>query len=190
MGRLSAILKEEVGGFHCRLAIAQQLVSLLPDCTLARLRTWLYRLGGVNIGRGTTIFGKQRITGGCSGSLLRIGKNCFLNGGTCFNLGEQIILEDNVYVGMDCLLITCSHELGPAEQRAGAVTTGRIQIGRGAWIAARVTLLPGVSVGSGCIVGAGSVVTKDIPCNVLAAGVPARVIHSLDGPSPEDIQHR
>ena len=55
-----------------------------------------------------------------------------------------------------------------------------ITIGDNCWFGANVTVMPGVKIGSGCVIGAGSVVTKDIPDNSLAIGVPARVIKEID----------
>lgn len=53
-------------------------------------------------------------------------------------------------------------------------------IGRQVWLGASVTVVPGVSIGDGAIVGAGAVVTKDVPARTIVAGVPARVIRSID----------
>jgi len=66
------------------------------------------------------------------------------------------------------------------KRRAGTPRTAPVRIGAGAWIGAQATILPGVTIGEGAVVGAGSVVTRDIPPNVTAAGVPARVIRSLE----------
>ena len=77
--------------------------------------------------------------------------------------------------------MTNTHKLGTAEQRATDLIAHPIAIGDGAWLGARCTVLPGVTVGAGAVVAAGSVVTKDVPPNALAAGVPAVVKRMMDG---------
>jgi maltose O-acetyltransferase len=70
--------------------------------------------------------------------------------------------------------------------RSGARKYGAIEIGDGAWLASRVMVLPGVRIGAGAVVAAGSVVTRDVPDNTLVAGVPARVARSLSADGHPD----
>lgn len=186
-GKLLDIVRSEFGGWHPRLQFAQALVALLPPEAGLRLRPRLYRLGGVRLGRGTVLSGRLRLTGtGPVTRRLLIGAHCYLNENTTFNLGADVVLEDNVSVGMECLFLTNTHELGTPEFRAGAVHAKPIRVGRGAWLGARVTVLPGVTIGAGTVVAAGAVVAKDLPPNVLAGGVPAKVLRELpDGPTLE-----
>ena len=86
----------------------------------------------------------------------------------------------NVRVGHDVSLFTITHAIGSRQLRCGTSTVGGIDIGEGAWLASRVTVLPGVTIGAGAVVGVGSVVTRDVPPNTLVAGVPARVIRTLE----------
>lgn len=88
--------------------------------------------------------------------------------------GGRVTFEENSRVGPGVMIITSSHEVASGEKRAGARTYEEVVIGRGAWIGARATILPGVRVGEGCIVAAGSVVTTDCEPHHLYAGVPAR----------------
>ncbi|MGZ6099020.1 MAG: DapH/DapD/GlmU-related protein, partial [Myxococcaceae bacterium] len=67
---------------------------------------------------------------------------------------------------------------------AGPSRSAPIVIGDGAWIAARVTILPGVTIGAGAIIGAGSVVTRDVSPHTLAVGNPARVVRRLNAAEP------
>ena len=183
--RLSRVLSSELSGCHPRLQFVQGVTALLPTDAFMRLRPRLYRLAGVRIGRGTVILGRLRLSG--SGAVVKrliIGNDCVLNDNVAFNLGSTVTLEDNVSVGMDCLFITNSHEMGRSAFRAGRVVSRPIRVGRGAWLGARVTVLPGVTVGAGAVVGSGALVAKNVDENVLVGGVPARFIRELDGRGP------
>lgn len=92
--------------------------------------------------------------------LLRIGDRC--------NIGSQVILMDNSFHGID------------PERRDEEPEPQPVVLEDNVWLAARVIVLPGVTVGKNSVVGAGSVVTRDVPPNVLAAGMPAKVIRSLE----------
>jgi len=82
---------------------------------------------------------------------------------------------------MEVLLCTSTHEIGSESQRAGTTIQLPIIIEDGCWVGARANILPGVKIGKGCIIAAGSVVTKDCEPNGLYAGVPAKRIRDLDG---------
>ncbi len=110
---------------------------------------------------------------------IRIGNQVFLNAGVviysevAITICDDVALSNEVYV-MD----TDSHGLEGKPARAGAVT-----IGRGTWVGARAIVLPGVTIGARVMVAAGSVVTNDVPDEVLVAGNPARVIRPLSYPA-------
>jgi len=175
------VLREETAGIHPRLDLVQVLAALIPPVAGLRLRRVLYRLAGLSIGDGTVIMGALHITGeGPLAGRFQVGKHCVLNERVYFNLGGSVVLEDNVTVGMETIFLTVSHRIGTSDFRGGQTDARPIRVGRGAWLGARVTILPGVTVGAGTVVGAGSVVTADLPPDVLAAGVPARVIRSLE----------
>lgn len=120
----------------------------------------------VNIYRGAEIFGPVSI-----GSRTFINRDAYLRSGT--NIGA------NVNIGPFSRFITDSHEIADSRKRAGKNITKDIVVGDGTWIGASVTVLGGVTIGSGSIVAAGAVVTTDIPPNSVAAGIPARVVKSL-----------
>lgn len=87
-----------------------------------------------------------------------------------------ITIEEGVMLGSEVALLTVNHE--PKNIRV--IFTKEILIKKNAWIGARVSILPGVTIGENAIVGTGSVVTKDIPDNAVAVGNPARVIKIIE----------
>ena len=86
-----------------------------------------------------------------------------------------ITIEDGVMMGPEVAMLTVNHE--PKNIRV--IKTKEIVIKKNAWIGARVSILPGVTIGENAIVGTGSIVTNDIPANSIAVGNPARVIKSI-----------
>jgi acetyltransferase-like isoleucine patch superfamily enzyme len=78
------------------------------------------------------------------------------------------------------LLLTGGHVIGPPGRRAAELTCEPIVVGTGAWLGARVTVLPGVTIGDGAVVAAGAVVTRDVAPHTVVAGVPARHLNDLD----------
>ncbi|MCU1590529.1 MAG: acetyltransferase [Frankiales bacterium] len=109
---------------------------------------------------------------------IRIGNGVFINAGSivyselAITIGDDVALANEVYV-MD----TPSHGMEGRDPQPAAVT-----IGRGTWVGARAIVLPGVTIGSRVVVAAGSVVTRDVPDEVLVGGNPARVIRPLTYP--------
>ena len=87
-----------------------------------------------------------------------------------------VTIEDGAMLGPEVGLFTVNHE--PKNIRV--LRTKEIHIKKNAWIGARVSILPGVTIGENAIVGTGSVVTKDVPDNSIAVGVPAKIIKTLD----------
>ena len=110
---------------------------------------------------------------------IHIGRNFVGN----FNLSildeAEVRIGDNVFIGPNCSLITIIHAFEPEQRNAGVMAANPVTIGDNVWIAANVVVLPGVEIGDGAIIGAGSVVTKSIPANTLAAGNPCRVIREI-----------
>lgn len=88
-------------------------------------------------------------------------------------------IGDEVRIGPFVRLITDTHDIGPAQRRAGKARFDPISIGAGTWIGASVTVLGGVAIGAGCIVAAGAIVTGDVADNTMVGGVPAKFIREL-----------
>ena len=120
------------------------------------------------------------------GSHIFIGKNTFINMNACLLDTANIIIEDEVMLGPNVSLFTAGHPLREIERRQipsthlGLEYALPITIKKGAWLAGNVTVLPGVTIGERAVIGAGSVVTKDIPADSVAVGSPARVIRTID----------
>lgn len=111
---------------------------------------------------------------------IHVGKNFYSN----FNLvildGAPVRFGDNVFIAPDCGFYTAGHPLEAAERNKGLEYARPITVGDNVWFGAHVSVLPGVTIGDNCVIGAGSVVNKDIPANSLAAGNPCRVIRQID----------
>lgn len=111
------------------------------------------------------------------GANIRVGKNVFINHACTFMDRGGITLGDDVFIGPKVCLITENHGLEPSLRRT--LTSKPIHIERGVWIGAGAIVLPGVTVGENAVIGAGSVVTHDVPANTVAAGNPAKVIRKI-----------
>lgn len=107
-----------------------------------------------------------------------VGKNVFINS-NCTMLDQGgIFIEDYVMIGPNVTLVTTNHPLDPNDRTV--LLNRPIRLKRNCWIGADVTILPGVTVGENSVVGAGSVVTKDIPDNCVYAGNPAKFIKNIE----------
>lgn len=127
-------------------------------------------LDGCAIASGTW-FGGRKIT---------IGRGSFLNFGVWIEASAPVTIGRNVDIGHQVMICTSTHEMGSSEKRAGTPYAEPVTIEDGCWIGARVTLLPGVTVGRGSFVTAGAVVTHDVPPNTMVGGVPAKMIRTLE----------
>ncbi len=125
-----------------------------------------------------------------AGRLLSIGSDSILTGSVFVDLAASVHIGDRVFIGHDVMLLTVDHTIGGSEQRCGHREIGPIDVGDGVWLGTRVTILPGVSIGAGSVVAAGSVVTKDVPPNSLVSGVPASVRRELDPAPSASSRHR
>ena len=114
------------------------------------------------------------------GYQVRIGARTFLNYGVTVLDAAEVRIGTDVQIGPGVQLITALHPLDPVQRRAGLETAVPVTIGDGAWLAAGVIVLPGVSIGQDTVVGAGSVVTRDLPARQLCFGNPCRAIRPVD----------
>lgn len=113
------------------------------------------------------------------GNHIDLGSDVFINHNCYFMDCAQISVGNHVFIGPDCGFYTATHPLQYSLRNQGLEQALAITIGDNCWIGAKVSVMPGVSIGSGSVIAAGAVVTKNIPENCLAAGVPAKVIRKI-----------
>ena len=106
--------------------------------------------------------------------------DCFFANHNCQILdGGKVKFGDYVFIAPNCLFTTAEHALDVEQRNEGLEVALPITVGNNVWIGAGVTVLGGVTIGDNTVIGAGSVVTKDIPSNVIAVGVPCRVVREI-----------
>jgi maltose O-acetyltransferase len=168
------LLREETSGIHPRLIALNLTLGLLPRQQARETRARLFSLAGFRIGAGTRIASTPKINGGPDlFDKLLIGKDCTIETDCVFDLGEQITLGDRVTLSPGVMILTSTHELDIREHRAGPLQLAPVTIGDGAWLGPRSVILPGVNIGAGAIVNAGSVVNKDVQAQTRVGGTPA-----------------
>ena len=110
---------------------------------------------------------------------ITVGRNFYMNhGGVILDAGG-VTFGDNVFIAPNCLFSTAGHPLDTAQRNRGLEYAYPITVGDNVWFGAGVIVLPGVTIGSDTVIGAGSLVNRDIPAGVVAAGNPCRVIRPL-----------
>ena len=113
------------------------------------------------------------------GKYISIGEGCYFNGGTTFIDDWKIEIGRECLFGPNVTLCTTGHPISPAHRMDGMYSFP-IKIGNRCWIGANSIIMPGVTIGDNSVIGAGSVVTKDIPENVVAFGSPCHVYRKID----------
>jgi acetyltransferase-like isoleucine patch superfamily enzyme len=163
-----------------RRIIGRGVSFALPQFAFNRTRTLVLRAMGLRIGLRSRVMGPLDITGpGNAPELFSVGDDSFISGPLYVDVGAAVRIGNRVQIGHHVLLLTQEHEIGPSESRCGDIVAKPITIGDGVWIASRVTVLPGVSIGKGAVVAAGALVRRDVEPNTLVAGVPARFVRAL-----------
>ncbi len=140
----------------------------------------------------------------------RVGKNVWIEPDFRCEFGKNIVIEDDVYINFGCIILDCaevtigSHTLiGPnaglyaanhctdaTERINGGCYSKPIHIGKNVWLGGDVKVVGGVTIGDNTIIGAGSIVIKDIPSNVIAAGNPCKVIREITEKDKTDYSER
>jgi FkbH-like protein len=140
--------------------------------------------GSIRFGSGLSLIGAyvpvELVTS--EGGSIEMGDNVWLNFGCAFSARSRITVGNGAQFGQHCIVADSDH---PEDASGLALEAKPIEIGDDVWVAGRVTVRPGVKIGRGSVITAGSVVENDIPAGVIAGGIPARVIRRL-GDTPLD----
>ena len=139
-----------------------------------KIRQFLGQIIDSEIDESVTIFTPFHIN---YGKNTQIGKSVFINFDCVFLDLGGITIEDGVLIAPKVSLLSEGHPISP-EQRHSLVPK-HIHIKKNAWIGANATILHGVTIGQNAVVAAGSVVTKDVPDNVVVGGIPAQILKEL-----------
>lgn len=116
------------------------------------------------------------------GQHLTVGKEVFINACCHFQDHGGVTLGDGCQIGHAVVFATLNHGIAPAER--ATTRPAPIVLGRRVWVGSNATILQGVTIGDNAVVAAGAVVTKDVPANVVVAGVPARIVRHIDPSKP------
>ena len=111
---------------------------------------------------------------------IEAGENFYMNHNCVVLDCAKVTFGDNVFIGPNCSFYTPIHPLKAEERNSGIEKALPIKVGNNVWFGGNVTVLPNVEIGDNSVIGAGSVVTKNIPSNCLAVGNPCRVIKEIN----------
>ena len=179
---------------------ASNLLIQKTDAAMRRLRMTWFRLLGMQLGSGAHLR-RVKVTGNCqdirigantylddylvlqvsgppNGKIkIEIGANCGFNRFSVIDACEHVVIGDRTRVGPSVFITDHDHGILTAQTTKALLLKGEpTMIGEDVWLGAGVKILKGVTIGDCCIVGAESIVTKDLPPNSIAVGIPAKVI--------------
>lgn len=110
---------------------------------------------------------------------ISVGDNFYANYNVTILDGAPVTFGNNVFIAPNCVFSTAGHPLNVEQRNKGLEIALPITVGDNVWIGTQVSVLPGVTIGNNTVIGAGSVVNRDIPDGVIAAGNPCRVIREI-----------
>ena len=170
-GRVGRIIRRNMYGMFLSSGAGLTIDSSVVIAGMANIT-----LGkNCSIGRNTSIFARE--------GKISIGNNFSINEGSTLGSDlSEIVIGDDVMIAQNVVLRSADHVFEDPNTpiKLQGHKTGKISVGDGAWIGANVVIVKGVSIGQHSVIGAGSVVTSDIPSMSVAAGVPGRVIKRRD----------
>lgn len=163
--------------------LSQEFNNLFEDEIMERDKILHELLDG--IGEGTFMLGPVRFHYGCHTT---VGSHCFMNFNFTVQDDARVKIGNHCNFGPNVTIVTPLHPMVAEERRGIMCKDGKerflcyakeVVIGNDCWFGANVVVCPGVAIGDNCVIGAGSVVTRDIPANSFVAGVPAKVIRKI-----------
>ena len=182
-GKMFDPRSQELRDLKHRAHIACQRYNAMDEYDPARQQVLREILGAA----GKTFYfqGPVQLNYGCH---TFIGENFFANFNLTVQDDAEVTIGDDVNFGPGCSIVTPVHPMVASERNEMLDQNGEVKrlcyakpvhIGNSCWFGANVTVCPGVTIGDGCVIGAGAVVTRDIPPNSFAAGVPAKVVRTI-----------
>ncbi|GAF63453.1 putative acetyltransferase [Bacillus sp. TS-2] len=175
LNRLFQKIKRNFVGIYKRFK-HDLLVNLIGRSflTTRTVRKLVYRLAGMQVKT-------NEIRPNCTiiGNQLTLQKGVLINYNVFIDCKELVEIGERTFIAFGVHICTSTHKIGYSEKRAGDATNIPVWIGKGCWIGANATILPGSHIGDGCVIAAGSLVKGECLPNHLYAGVPAQPIKKL-----------
>jgi carbonic anhydrase/acetyltransferase-like protein (isoleucine patch superfamily) len=141
---------------------------------------WPARPGGIRLGKGAALDRGVTLLTTNDAARIVIGAKCYVNRHTMFDASELLVVGEQTMIGPFCYLTDHDHAIHPGSAPGdGPLVSAPTKVGARCWLGAHVSVLKGVTIGDGTVVGAGSVVTKSLPAGVVAAGAPVRIIRDI-----------
>ncbi len=114
-----------------------------------------------------------------AGKHVHLGRDVYFNFNVTLVDDTDIYIGDNTMIGPNTVIATAGHPVCPEIREKGGQFNIPVRIGKNCWLGAGVIVLPGITIGDNTVVGAGSIVTHDLPANVVAAGNPCRILREI-----------
>lgn len=179
------------GAIHPGSARSEHFGSLGNGCLIAFPPTSIVGPGGIHVGSDTMIAPWVTLSAGYPGSehlvparALVIGERCVIGNRSTISAHESIVIGDDVWFGQDVFVTDANHGMDDPNVPIGCQVGEHrpVRIGDESWLGHGCVVLPGVTIGRHSVVAAGAVVTNDVPDYSVAAGIPARVVKTLEKP--------
>ena len=159
------------------MCVNRFIMHFLPETSLFGFKRCLLRLSGVKLGKNVRVCSSALVIGTGEleiGDNTWIGHRCIISATSSIVIGKNVDIAPNVFIGNG------THGITPERDRVADLEFSRdVEVGDGCWLCAGCMVLPGVSIGSKCVVAAGSVVTRSFGTMKLLAGVPASIKREL-----------